>query len=95
MTYTQHAHLRMSQRGITAEMIEFVTRFGEIDGNRVTLDEALIQHILRHLDRLRAGLVRLMDKGGLAAVFGEDGRLVTTYAREEQRGRRRRKRRGV
>lgn len=92
MTYTRHGQLRMSQRGVTAEMIEFVRIFGEVDGNRLLLDHSVLRRSIQHLDRLRSGLVRLMDKGGLAAVFGDEGTLVTAHTCEGHRSRRRRRR---
>jgi hypothetical protein len=73
-------------------MIEFVRTFGEVDGNRLLLDHAVIRRTIQHLDRLRSGLVHLMDKGGIAAVFGDEGTLVTTHACEDHRGKRRRRR---
>ncbi len=91
MTYTKHGQLRMSQRAITAEMIEVVETFGEVDGNRLSLDPAVIQRILKRLDHVRSALVHLMDKGGLAAVLGDDGQLVTAYTFKDCRCRRSRR----
>ena len=78
MTKTSHLVVRMSQRGITQEMIDLVRRFGERFGDRIVLKRKDIQKTIDELDELRASLLKIMDKGGVVVVE-EDGVLVTAY----------------
>ena len=78
MAKTRHMETRMSQRGITQEMIALVRRFGKRFGDRVILGRKDIQRTLDELDDLRGSLMKVMDKGGVVVVE-EDGALITTY----------------
>ena len=75
---TRHMQTRMSQRGITQEMIDLVRRFGKRFGDRIVLKRKDIQRTIDELDELRASLLKIMDKGGVVVVE-EDGALITAY----------------
>lgn len=75
---TAHIQTRMSQRGITREMIDLVRRFGRHFGDRIVLSRKDIQKKLDELDEQRSGLLKIMDKGGMVVVE-ENGVLITAY----------------
>ena len=78
MHTTNHMQQRMSQRGITREMVDFVLSYGIPDQDKyvLTRQEALERLVeLKHEERT---LKKILDKGGVAVVtVGKD--LITTY----------------
>lgn len=78
--YTKHGHERASQRGYTADLIGLIREFGEYDGDRLVLTRKELLACLGTIDRLKAKLLKLCDKGGGTAVFRpEDDGLITVY----------------
>jgi len=75
---TRHFSKRMSQRGISRDMVSVVRQYGALDGNKVVLGRrAAGQAISELMTQLRT-LKKIQDKGGLVIV--EDGEsLITTY----------------
>ncbi len=78
MDTSHHFTQRMSQRGVSREMVNLVRDHGVLDGDKVILgrrDAArLIDQLMEQLRVLR----KIQDKGGLVVV--ESGEtLVTTY----------------
>jgi hypothetical protein len=83
--YTKHGMARASQRGYPRWLIELASTFGRPEGDRLVLDNAILDEIL-------CGIRKLRDKGGAVVVLDEVGRLVTvwnpeTYRRPRQRAR--------
>lgn len=75
---TNHLRARMSQRGITAEMIDLVTRFGVNEGERVALRRADLELLVQELQRIQRTALKALDKGGVIVVE-DGGKLLTTY----------------
>ena len=78
--YTNHALARMNQRGITKEMIELTLEYGRLAKDKIVFNK---KHILQLLDRvtktLKSKLLKLLDKGGLVVVLGDNTEIVTVY----------------
>ena len=68
----------MSQRGITDRMVEVVSEFGMVQGDKLILDRKNIDALMVRMDGLRKDLVKLRDKGGLVVVEADDV-CITTY----------------
>lgn len=78
MAKTRHIHKRMSQRGITDRMLEVVSDFGMIQGDKRILDRKNIDALMNSMDCLRKDLLKLRDKGGLVIVEADD-MYITAY----------------
>lgn len=76
---TKHMQDRMNQRGINGDMVALVSQFGQWNGDRLVLDRQALRTAVQSLDGLRAKMLKVLDKGGLAVVEA-DGRRITTYA---------------
>jgi len=78
MRLTQHAHQRMSQRGITRSMIDLVLEFGEVAQDKAILDRKHAQQLVLELEEKLRTAKKILDKGGCVVV--ESGEAVlTTY----------------
>jgi hypothetical protein len=86
MKYTQHAKVRMAQRGIPHRLVGVARKYGRIDGDRCVLDRRAIRETLSELAAERALLIKVMDKGGVAVA--EDNDTVITVFNLEQEYRR-------
>lgn len=75
---TRHFGVRMSQRGITGEMVDLVREFGEIRQDKTELDRRDLERLVRRVREIERVALKLLDKGGVA-VIETDGALVTTY----------------
>lgn len=80
MIGTQHSMQRMSQRGITMELIDMVYKYGKPIGNKVELDKKTIQKFIDELDYLKKTLLKVQDKNGVCIVIRDD-KLITTYSK--------------
>lgn len=76
---TKHLGVRMSQRGITSEMIEFVLTHGVNRQDKIVLCRKDLAKLVPQLDGAqRATALKLLDKGGIVVV--EEGEsLLTAY----------------
>lgn len=78
MRDTKHLRQRMSQRGVSRSMVDYVVDHGRPDQDKIVLDRqgalALLQAI-REEERL---LMKILDKGGVVVV-AEGEHLITTY----------------
>lgn len=76
---TRHLGARMSQRGVTRDMVDFVLTHGKNSGEEVILNRKDLIRLVEDLfGSQRAIALKLLDKGGLVVV--EDrGALLTTY----------------
>jgi hypothetical protein len=78
MTKTRHFQRRMSQRGMTLELVELVRRFGESNQDRIVLGRKGLGQLLTAVRAIERIALKALDKGGIVVV--EDGdSLITTY----------------
>ena len=78
MDTTRHVLQRMSQRGVTREMIDLVLEHGRISHDKATLGRKDAQELLARMQRQMRILKKILDKGGLVVV-AENDRIITTY----------------
>ena len=76
---TKHLGVRMSQRGITSDMIEFVLTHGVNRQDKIVLRRKDLAKLVPQLEGpQRATALKLLDKGGIVVVE-DQGSLLTTY----------------
>ena len=75
---TKHSLARMSQRGLTKQLIELVVEFGKDRGDKVILNKKMTQKVISEIDCLRKELVKIIDKGGVTVVM-DNGSIITAY----------------
>ena len=73
MHKTKHIQQRMSQRGISQEMVELVLNYGVSEGDKVILNR---KASARLMEAART-LIKILDKGGLVVVTSGDAQLTT------------------
>lgn len=78
MKATNHFTARMSQRGLPKQLIDIVLSFGKNNGDKIILNRKDSQTALNELDRIRKGMMKIIDKGGVTVVAVDD-KLITTY----------------
>lgn len=78
MARTRHLQQRMSQRGISLELLEFARQFGEPNQDKVVLNRKGLGRLLEAIRGFERTAKKALDKGGIVVV--EDGEaLITTY----------------
>lgn len=78
MNTTHHFTQRMSQRGVSREMVDLVRDHGVLEGDKVILGRRDAARLIDQLMEQLRVLKKIQDKGGLVVV--ESGEtLVTTY----------------
>ena len=78
MHTTRHFAQRMSQRGVSREMVELVRDYGVPEGDKLVLGRRDAAKAIDQLMQKLRVLKRIQDKGGLVVVeTGES--LITTY----------------
>ena len=77
MNKSTHFRQRMSQRGITQDMVDMVMGYGELEGDRVVLT----RKASARLAKAARTLVQILDKGGVVVVASGKSQL-TTYKYE-------------
>jgi hypothetical protein len=75
---TKHFEARMSQRGITIDMIELARMHGRAEGDRTILDRTELMPLLHEIRAQERTIMKLIDKGGVTVVEDQD-RLITAY----------------
>ncbi len=78
MHTTTHMQARMSQRGISGEMVDLARRFGRDDQDKYILDRKGLRRLLEELRGLERKVIKALDKGGVVVVEA-GGALITTY----------------
>lgn len=78
MQKTKHINKRMSQRGITQDMIDFTLNFGEITNDKWFTNKKTLQKSIKQLEQQIKMAKRLLDKGGIVVVAADDA-LLTAY----------------
>lgn len=88
MHTTQHIQQRMSQRGVSRDMVELVLAHGREEQDKYILGRKEASRRLAHLQRETQLLKKVLDKGGVVVVADGDA-LITTYNYTSQQGKRR------
>ena len=78
MESTIHAQERMSQRGISRAMVEFVLEHGMVEQDRVILGRKDALSLLESLQDQQRILMKILDKGGVVVVAAGT-KIITTY----------------
>lgn len=78
MARTRHFQKRMSQRGITLDLVNLARQFGEPTQDKIVLGRKGLSQLLAAVRELERTTKKALDKGGIVIV--EDGEtLITTY----------------
>ena len=83
MQPTRHIKQRMSQRGISKEMVNLVIAHGVIQGDRYVVGRKEALQLIHALDDERRVLTKILDKGGVEVVTEGDA-LITAYNRNSK-----------
>ena len=79
MSKTLHIQKRMSQRGITNDLLNLTLAFGTKTGSdRYILNRKGCQNLIDSLRHVEKIAIKAIDKGGLV-VIKEGDSLITTY----------------
>lgn len=78
MHTTKHMQARMSQRGISGDMVDLARQFGRDDQDKYILDRKGLRDLLEALRGLQRKVIKALDKGGVVVVEA-DGALITAY----------------
>jgi len=78
MHNTRHFAQRMSQRGVSREMVELVRDYGVLEGDRLILGKRDAAKLIDQLAKKLRVLKKIQDKGGLVVVEAGES-LITTY----------------
>lgn len=68
MHLTQHAHARMTQRGITRSMIDLVLEYGEVNQDKTYIDRKHAQQLVTELSAKIKAARRVLDVNGCKAL---------------------------
>lgn len=80
INFTKHAIKRMNQRGISKEMIDLTIEYGICIKDKVILNVREIKRIIYKVDnKLKSKLLKILDKGGVTVVLGDDASVITVY----------------
>jgi len=86
MTYTKHILKRMSQRGISSNMVLLTLKYGRVDKDKFVLDRKSLKSLIKETEETRRDLLKLLDKGGVMIVSDRDN-LITAYNKNSFRRR--------
>ena len=78
MHVTQHAHDRMTQRGLSRRLVDFTLRHGRVEGDRHVLDRNESRRLIDELEEELRLAPRVHGRGGVAVVDSGDT-LITAY----------------
>lgn len=78
MHTTQHIQQRMSQRGVSRDMVELVLNHGRPTQDKYILGRKEAAQRLESLQRESRLLMKILDKGGVVVVADGEA-LITTY----------------
>lgn len=78
MHVSQHAAQRMTQRGISRRLVDFTLRHGRVEGHKHILDRNESRRLIDALEEELRLAKRVLDKGGVTVVEGDDT-LITAY----------------
>ena len=69
---------RMSQRGVTGDMVDFVLNYGFVEQDKYVLGKRQALELLHDLKKQERLVKKILDKGGVTVV-AQDDVLITTY----------------
>lgn len=75
---TKHFQQRLSQRGITENVIEMLLNYGIYEGDKIILTKKNCQFLSKVFEQLKKTSDKMAEKGGYAAVTSKDA-LITAY----------------
>lgn len=76
---TKHFMARMTQRGVTEDLVSLALQFGEpLDDGRVVIGTRALDQVMVELQALKRAAQKARERGGLVVVE-EGGTLVTVY----------------
>jgi len=78
LKFTKHAMTRMSQRGITKDMIELTLDYGRLLKDKVVLGKREIKKLIKKYPNLKSKFLKLFDSKGLVVVL-EGNYIITVY----------------
>ncbi len=80
LKFTRHGMERMSQRGITKEMIELTIEYGQYHKDKIILKSRDIKKLITKVSKdIKRKLMKILDKGGLIVVLSDDCTVITVY----------------
>lgn len=84
MQTTKHIQQRMSQRGVSRDMVDFVMDHGTSEQDKYVLGRKEALSLLEKMQRQERLLKKILDKGGVTVV-SDGNALITTYNCESRR----------
>lgn len=78
MYKTRHICQRMSQRGITSEILDLLKSFGIQDGDKITLDKKNCLELSKIFSKLKKVSDKMAEKGGYSLIASDEA-LITIY----------------
>lgn len=84
MQQTLHMDQRMSQRGITMDMVDLTLEYGDVKGDKWVLNRKGLDKTIRELEAALRTAKKLRDKGGIVVVT-EESALITAYHYDSKR----------
>ena len=78
MKQTKHIRQRMSQRGVTREIVDLVIQYGDTEQDKHVMGRRQALHRLELINQEARILKKILDKGGVVVV-AEGNALITTY----------------
>jgi hypothetical protein len=78
MARTRHFQQRMSQRGITLDIVDLTQQFGETQQDKVYLNRKGLLRLIENARKIERTAKKALDRGGIVVVEN-DGSLITTY----------------
>lgn len=80
ITFTKHAIKRMNQRGISREMIDLTIEYGKCVKDKIILNSREVKKLIKKVSQeLKSKLLKILDKGGLTVILGDDASVITVY----------------
>lgn len=84
MHATRHIQQRMSQRGVTRDLVDLVMTYGRQDQDKYVMGRREAQKHLEALQNETRLVKKVLDKGGVVVVADGDA-LITTYNFDSRR----------
>ena len=78
MARTRHFQQRMSQRGMTLDIVELAQQFGDVHQDKTFLSRKVLQQLIESARQIERTAKKALDKGGVVVVE-DNGALITTY----------------
>lgn len=79
MSKTRHIHKRMSQRSISQTIVDMVSQYGTIEGEKIIITKKNAEALMCEIENIKKSLLKIRSKGGIAVVESGEA-MITTYA---------------